>query len=62
MPTSMAQSGPLRFAKRLRGVGGAFQVDVEFAVWIDVSAETLVAVELSAAVGRCAGAAVLRTV
>jgi len=62
MPTSMVESGPLRFAKRLRGVGGAFQVDVELAVWIGVTAETWVAVELNEAVGRCAGAAVLRTV
>jgi hypothetical protein len=62
MPTSMVQSGPLRFAKRLRGVGGAFQLDVEVALWIDISAETWVTVELGAAVGRCAGAAVLRMV
>jgi hypothetical protein len=54
MPTSMVESGPLRFAKRLHGVGGALQVDVELAVWIAVSAETRVAVELSEAVGRCA--------
>ena len=57
--------GPVRatsFCEAVAQCRRSSQVGVEVALWIDVSAETWIAVELSAAVGQWAGAAVLRTV
>jgi hypothetical protein len=60
MISSLVESGPLRSATRLHRIGGVFQVDVELAVSIGVSAETQVAVELSEVVREWSGSVVLR--